>query len=105
MQRYEYYAGRAARRRSNYIQRRLINAAAFIIAALIFLIPIWRVMQESPTASAAEYKQTLMIERSVYYPNCAAARAAGKAPIDEGQPGYRGGLDADDDGVACEPYP
>lgn len=42
--------------------------------------------------------------RNVYYPNCAAARAAGAAPIRFGQPGYRAPLDADSDGVACEPY-
>ena len=40
----------------------------------------------------------------VYYRNCAAARAAGRAPIYRGQPGYRSGLDGDNDGVACEPY-
>lgn len=37
-----------------------------------------------------------------YYPNCAAARAAGAAPIYYGEPGYRGRLDRDGDGVACE---
>ncbi|MXO58563.1 hypothetical protein GRI89_03275 [Altererythrobacter salegens] len=39
-----------------------------------------------------------------YYPNCAAARAAGAAPIRRGEPGYRPQLDADGDGIACEPY-
>ncbi len=38
----------------------------------------------------------------VYYPNCAAARAAGAAPIHVGEPGYRRKLDRDRDGVACE---
>jgi hypothetical protein len=38
-----------------------------------------------------------------YYPNCAAARAAG-APIHEGEPGYRPALEADSDGIVCEPY-
>jgi endonuclease G len=38
----------------------------------------------------------------VYYPNCAAARAAGAAPIYQGQPGYRPPLDRDNDGIACE---
>ncbi|MEO6886017.1 MAG: DUF1524 domain-containing protein [Jatrophihabitantaceae bacterium] len=38
----------------------------------------------------------------VYYANCAAVRAAGKAPLHRGQPGYRAGLDRDNDGVACE---
>ena len=41
----------------------------------------------------------------VYYPNCAAARSAGAAPIKQGEPGYRASLDADSDGIACEPYP
>ena len=40
----------------------------------------------------------------VYYPNCAAAKAAGVAPIYAGEPGYRANLDGDGDGVACEPY-
>lgn len=43
-------------------------------------------------------------EGSVYYRHCADARAAGVAPIYAGQPGYREGLDADGDGIACEPY-
>jgi competence protein ComEC len=32
---------------------------------------------------------------SVSYPNCAAVRAAGAAPLRRGQPGYRAGLDRD----------
>lgn len=39
---------------------------------------------------------------SVYYANCAAAKAAGAAPLYRGQPGYRPGMDGDSDGVACE---
>lgn len=39
---------------------------------------------------------------SVYYANCAAARAAGAAPVYRGDPGYRSGLDRDNDGVGCE---
>lgn len=39
---------------------------------------------------------------SVYYANCAAARAAGAAPLHRGEPGYRPALDRDGDGVACE---
>jgi hypothetical protein len=39
-----------------------------------------------------------------YYPQCAAARAAGVAPLRIGEPGYRPELDADSDGIACEPY-
>ncbi|MEV0130984.1 excalibur calcium-binding domain-containing protein [Dactylosporangium sp. NPDC050688] len=39
---------------------------------------------------------------AVYYKNCDAVKAAGKAPLYRGQPGYRSGLDRDGDGVACE---
>lgn len=41
-------------------------------------------------------------QQDVYYQNCTAARAAGAAPIYQGQPGYRSQLDRDHDGVACE---
>ncbi len=44
-------------------------------------------------------------EDSPYYANCDEARAAGAAPIYEGEPGYAPHLDRDGDGVACEPYP
>ncbi|WP_328277712.1 excalibur calcium-binding domain-containing protein [Sphingobium sp.] len=36
------------------------------------------------------------------YPNCAAARAAGAAPLRRGDDGYSRRLDRDGDGVACE---
>jgi len=40
---------------------------------------------------------------TVYYPGCNAVRAAGKAPLHSGEPGYRIGMDGDADGIACEP--
>ena len=39
---------------------------------------------------------------AVYYPNCAAARAAGAAPVRIGTRGYGRHLDRDGDGVGCE---
>jgi hypothetical protein len=36
------------------------------------------------------------------FENCAAARAAGAAPVHRGDPGYGPNLDGDGDGVACE---
>jgi hypothetical protein len=39
-----------------------------------------------------------------YWRGCDDARAAGTAPIYRGEPGYREGMDADSDGIACEPY-
>lgn len=40
--------------------------------------------------------------KTAYYSNCTAARQAGAAPLYRGDPGYRAGLDRDNDGVACE---
>lgn len=36
------------------------------------------------------------------FANCAAARAAGAAPVRRGDPGYSPRLDRDGDGVGCE---
>ena len=44
-------------------------------------------------------------EQGVYYAGCNEVRAAGKAPLYAGQPGYREGMDGDLDGIACEPHP
>lgn len=50
--------------------------------------------------------QAPALSTDVFYANCAAARAAGKAPLLRGQPDYRAGLerdgDGDGDGRACE---
>lgn len=55
------------------------------------------------TAAPAPPPKTTTAPASVYYANCAAARAAGAAPLYRGvSPGYRSGLDRDGDGVACE---
>jgi hypothetical protein len=39
---------------------------------------------------------------AAYYANCAAAKAAGAAPLYAGTAGYRPALDRDHDGVGCE---
>jgi hypothetical protein len=39
-----------------------------------------------------------------HWRGCDEARAAGTAPIYQGEPGYRDGMDGDSDGIACEPY-
>jgi hypothetical protein len=36
--------------------------------------------------------------------NCNTARAVGLAPAKRGEPGYWPHLDADQDGIACEPW-
>jgi hypothetical protein len=39
------------------------------------------------------------------FADCDAAKSSGYANILQGEPSYRPALDADGDGVACEPYP
>ncbi|WP_372632015.1 excalibur calcium-binding domain-containing protein [Cohnella sp.] len=57
--------------------------------------------QPSPAASGRSQK-TPGTETNVIYPNCAAVREAGKAPLHSGDPGYSTKLDRDGDGIACE---
>ena len=40
---------------------------------------------------------------AVHYTGCNEVRAAGKAPVYEGEPGYSTDMDGDGDGIACEP--
>ncbi|MEU7143940.1 excalibur calcium-binding domain-containing protein [Nocardia sp. NPDC046473] len=56
----------------------------------------------APTTIPPQPTTTVLPAPSVYYPNCAAARAAGAAPMHRGEPGYRPPLDRDNDGIACE---
>jgi hypothetical protein len=55
-----------------------------------------------PTLAAPKPRRYTNNSGQVYYPNCAAARAAGAAPVRIGQPGYASHLDRDADGVGCE---
>ena len=57
---------------------------------------------EAGTAAHPALPRTPQPSSEVYYANCAAAKAAGAAPLRRGQPGYRAALDRDNDGVACE---
>ncbi|WFU49150.1 excalibur calcium-binding domain-containing protein [Sinorhizobium terangae] len=70
----------------------------FATATLFWILP------GNPPAMAQTNSdsQTASGDGEVYFQNCAAARAAGAAPIHAGEPGYRRKLDRDGDGVACE---
>lgn len=56
---------------------------------------------EQPAPAAAPVEAAAA---SVHYPGCNAVRAAGKAPLYSGDPGYRTEMDGDGDGIACEPH-
>jgi hypothetical protein len=61
------------------------------------------VINTQRTVSAKPGQTSDEIEESEYYASCDDARAAGKAPLYAGQPGYRSELDADGTGLACTP--
>ena len=56
----------------------------------------------SPRRADHQARPTPKPDSSVYQKNCAAAEAAGAAPMHVGEPGYRTGLDRDGDGTACD---
>ncbi|MCB1256589.1 MAG: DUF732 domain-containing protein [Microthrixaceae bacterium] len=81
----------------------LVNARMFIRTAVEVFCPKFSsaVSDQAPApATAPAPKQ--QAPKSSYYPNCAAARAAGAAPLHRGDPGYSSSLDRDGDGIACE---
>jgi Excalibur calcium-binding domain len=56
----------------------------------------------APSPPPSARTQGLMDAPNLSYRNCAAARAAGAAPVRAGQPGYGRHLDRDGDGIGCE---
>ena len=56
----------------------------------------------SLTATPSPIATATAAAPSAYYANCTEARAAGVTPLYRGDPGYRSGLDRDNDGIACE---
>ncbi|MFD4644127.1 excalibur calcium-binding domain-containing protein [Lentzea sp. NPDC058436] len=56
-----------------------------------------------PTTTTTKPKTTPTTPKPVFYATCDDVRRAGKAPLFWGQPGYRVELDANRDGIACDP--
>lgn len=66
-----------------------------------------KMWKDTKRFKSAEYKiaqptTTNAAQGSVTYANCAEVKAAGKAPLHKGDPGYSSKLDRDGDGLACE---
>ena len=80
------------------------NTPKLIVMALVF---VWVVAGAPGIGRVISDPRTphggVALEKSIYYPSCDAARAAGAAPIRSGQAGYRAELDGDGNGIACEP--
>jgi hypothetical protein len=62
---------------------------------------VWSALPPAVFPSSEEREA---VEGSVSYSGCREVRAAGKAPLYAGQPGYRSGMDGDGDGIACEAH-
>jgi micrococcal nuclease len=58
--------------------------------------------ERSATTASPTTSRPLATRTTRYYADCAEAKKAGVAPIHRGDPGYRSGLDRDDDGIACD---
>lgn len=65
-------------------------------------VPTEAATSSSPEPPPETTEAEAEAEEEVYYENCDAVRDAGAAPIYEGEPGYRAGLDGDGDGEGCE---
>jgi anti-sigma factor RsiW len=78
----------------------------FVPAALTAFLAVYLVAPAPSEGPGEVRREGVAVETGapVYFRNCAAARAAGAAPIYAGRPGYREQLDRDGDGIACEPY-
>lgn len=83
-----------------------MKAGEILIAAAIFGTVAGLLLAASDRIflTPEQIAQRDEVERSVYYPGCDEVRMLGKAPLYRGQPGYRPGMDGDNDGIACEPY-
>ncbi|PWL16197.1 hypothetical protein DKP76_18790 [Falsochrobactrum shanghaiense] len=91
---------RIARERVVRIQKMLWWPTITVMILVLATLIVWRPLQSVRIDSVWDG-----IRHLTSAPNCNAARAVGLAPARRGQPGYWPSHDADNDGVACEPWP
>lgn len=87
--------------------RRKQDGAATLVAVAVVAFFVGRCSVDlstppTPIASPRLFAAPAADAGPVHYANCSEARAAGAAPIREGEPGYAPHLDRDGDGIACE---
>ena len=97
-----YFPAEARCHRDQRLRRFAEKVAAVLAIAAFAYAGLYLVSHFNEAMDLAA--QSRSVGKSVYYPDCAAARAAGAAPIAMGRPGYRPELDSDNDGIACGPY-
>ena len=102
-----YFEAMAKRNRRSHVEWLFRKFWPFmVIAVLVVTRYLFPEKLETTQALQTPVSSISAQDRSAeaYFSNCAAARAAGVAPITIGEPGYRDGLDGDGDGIACEPF-
>ena len=77
------------------------HALLLVLVLMLVLALSQHVLEQRP----GSWPLSVMLRHLAAKPNCAAARAVGLAPARRGEPGYWPSHDADNDGIACEPYP
>ena len=84
---------------------RLDFKTGMITLAALATFGVVYVVTPGGSSPAAQATLKAVSDTATFYPNCSLAWAADAAPMNRGEPGYRAALDADGDGVACEPMP
>jgi hypothetical protein len=88
--------------RLGHTDRRLLCQALIAFAAT-FSVALYAMTPDAPGRQAlADYVTSRTTDQ--HFANCAAVRAAGRQNIMRWDPSYRVQMDADSDGVACEPW-
>jgi Excalibur calcium-binding domain len=88
-----FYYGRARLYRRLYACAKVLALIAGVTAIVYWNRPEMSPLRPIPAP-----------QRMESFSNCGAARAAGRAPLHRGEPGYSPQLDRDGDGIACEPW-
>lgn len=78
------------------------TTTAALASTTVATQPVSTAVATTKPPVAATTRATTATTTGVTYANCTAVKAAGKAPIRRGQPGYSTDLDRDGDGIACE---
>ena len=97
-------AGRALFRHKTRKKGFLDRMVSGALAPPILVAGVWYFAPAVMPLDPQEKARLEQVMASVYYLGCDQVRAAGKAPLRYGDPGYRPEMDGDGDGLACEPF-
>jgi hypothetical protein len=89
------------------VEQAAVSQHLVVVPPASLVVPVPQPLQTPPPAAPAPRVVPAPVPQTpagsaIYYKNCAATRAAGAAPIQKGEPGYRSALDRDRDGTACD---